>query len=86
MCPRCKSKEVIASQPVVEGGMAIGAQAGSILGGLVLLATGPFMIIGLTAGAVLGGWAGIEAGEALDSSWKHVCQNCGCEWREPQES
>jgi hypothetical protein len=83
MCPRCKSQDVIASQPVVDGAVVLGAQVGSVLGGTLLIATGPLAIlVGLLAGAALGGCGGYKAAEAIDSRWKYVCQECGCTWKQ----
>jgi phage tail tape-measure protein len=66
----------------VEGSVFAGAQTGSILGGLLTIASGPFMIVGLTVGALLGGWGGMEAGEAIDARWKYYCNDCGNTWRQ----
>jgi phage tail tape-measure protein len=54
--------------------MAIGSQAGSIVGMVLTVATGPFgMLAGLLTGMVVGALAGDKVGEACDN-W--LCSDC----------
>jgi hypothetical protein len=54
--------------------MVIGAQIGSVLGGIVTVACGPLaMLAGLVAGMVAGAGAGDKVGEVCDD-W--ICSDC----------